>query len=102
MGAVFALPWARLADHGGTPGLLREAGFTVAALALSENSMDLAGFARALTPSDKVAILLGTEGHGLSQRWMDGSDAIVRIRMHAGIDSLNVAATSAIACYALA
>lgn len=102
MGAVFSLPWARLADHGGTPALLREAGFTVAALALSESAVDLAEFARGFAPSDKVAILLGTEGHGLSRRWIEESDAAVRIRMHAGIDSLNVAAASAIACYALA
>lgn len=102
MGAVFSLPWARLADHRGAPAMLREAGFTVAALALDDAAVDLAEFARGLRPSDKVAILLGTEGHGLSQWWIDGADAVVRIPMHAGIDSLNVAAASAITCYALA
>lgn len=102
MGAVFSVPWARLADHGGAPSVLREAGFTVVALALGERAVDLAEFARSLAPSAKVAILLGTEGHGLSRRWLDESDVVVRIPMHAGIDSLNVAAASAIACYALA
>lgn len=102
MGAVFALPWARLAHHGDAIALMRDAGFAVAALALGERAMDLAEFARGLAPSAKVAILLGTEGHGLSQSWIDGSDAVVRIPMRAGIDSLNVAAASAIACYALA
>lgn len=102
MGAVFSLPWARLADHRGAPAMLRGAGFTVAALALDDAAVDLAEFARGLRPSDKVAILLGTEGHGLSQWWIDGADAVVRIPMHAGIDSLNVAAASAITCYALA
>lgn len=102
MGAVFSLPWARLADHRGAPAMLREAGFTIAALALDDTAVELAEFARALTPSDKVAILLGTEGHGLSRWWIEGADAIVRIPMSAGIDSLNVAAASAITCYALA
>lgn len=101
MGAVFSLPWARLPDHHDAPARLREAGFTVAALALGEAAVDLADFALGLDPSAKVAILLGTEGHGLSQRWIDGSDIVVRIPMHAGIDSLNVAAASAIACYVL-
>jgi tRNA G18 (ribose-2'-O)-methylase SpoU len=102
MGAVFSLPWARLAEHRSAPAMLREAGFTVAALALDDSAVDLAEFARGLAPSDKVAILLGTEGHGLSRLWIDGADAVVRIPMHAGIDSLNVAAASAITCYALA
>lgn len=101
MGAVFSLPWARLTDHHGTPFLLREAGFTVAALALSDGAVELSAFAAGLDPTAKLAILLGTEGAGLSRQWIDGADVVVRIPMHAGIDSLNVAAASAIACYAL-
>ncbi len=101
MGAVFSLPWARLDDHHATPSLLRSAGFTVAALALGDGAVDLATFAGGLVPDDKVAILLGTEGAGLSRHWIEGADVVVRIPMHAGIDSLNVAAASAIACYAL-
>nr|WP_300141527.1 RNA methyltransferase [Propionicimonas sp.] len=101
MGAVFSLPWARLADHREAPALLREGGFTVVALALADTAVDLAEFAGALAPSARVAILLGTEGHGLSQRWLAGADAIVQIPMYAGIDSLNVAAASAVACYVL-
>jgi tRNA G18 (ribose-2'-O)-methylase SpoU len=47
-------------------------------------------------------VLLGTEGHGLSRSWVDAADAVVRIPMRAGVDSLNVAAASAIAGYVLA
>jgi tRNA G18 (ribose-2'-O)-methylase SpoU len=82
--------------------MLRQAGFRVAALALREDAVALEAFAAELraTPG-KLAILLGTEGEGLSQRWIDQADVCLRIPMHAGIDSLNVAAASAIACYAL-
>lgn len=101
MGAVFSLPWARLADHHGTPSMLQAAGFTVAALALGDSAVELPAFAGEFEPTGKLAILLGTEGAGLSRQWIDGADVVVRIPMHAGIDSLNVAAASAIACYAL-
>jgi tRNA G18 (ribose-2'-O)-methylase SpoU len=100
MGAVFSLPWARL--PGGEPGgLLRAAGFTVAALALRPDAVTLAGFAASLEPGQKVALLLGTEGAGLSPAWLAAADVVVQIPMHAGIDSLNVAAASASACYAV-
>lgn len=101
MGAVFSLPWARLEEHHTAPARLREAGFRVVALALSDDSVTLAQFAAGVGAGDKLAILLGTEGHGLSQRWIAEADAVVRIPMSAGIDSLNVAAASAVACYAL-
>jgi len=102
MGAVFSLPWARLDDHGAAPQLLRAAGFTVVALALAEDAVSLDTYAAALEPAERVAILLGGEGHGLTRRWLEAADVVVTIPMRAGIDSLNVAATSAIACYALA
>lgn len=101
MGAVFSLPWARLAGHHDAPAVLKAAGFTVVALALTDGSVALDEFASGPGPEAKVAILLGSEGHGLSPAWLRGADAVVRIPMRAGIDSLNVAATSAIACYAL-
>ena len=101
MGAVFSLPWARLSRHSDVPAVLRDAGFTVVALALSPDAVPLARFAASAAAAGKLAILLGTEGHGLSAAWVAGADAVVQIPMHAGIDSLNVAATSAIACYAL-
>ena len=97
MGAVFCLPWARVARHGDIPGVLQDAGFTVAALALREDAVTLDDFAASPAASGKLAILLGTEGHGLSAAWVAGADAVVQIPMHAGIDSLNVAAASAIA-----
>lgn len=100
MGAVFSLPWARLTDWASTPGVLREAGFTTVALTLGDDAVDLA-YVAARAP-EKLAILLGTEGSGLSQRWRSGADVRAVIPMRAGIDSLNVAAASAIACYALA
>lgn len=102
MGTVFSLPWARL-DAGVPIGpLLREAGFRVAALALRDDAVELATFAGSLGPDDRLAVLLGTEGHGLSRSWVASADAVVRIPMRAGVDSLNVAAASAIAGYVLA
>jgi tRNA G18 (ribose-2'-O)-methylase SpoU len=102
MGAVFTLPWARLTDWAGTPALLRAAGFTTVALTLAEDAVDLAEVAvRQRACWDKTAIMLGTEGAGLSTRWSRGADIRAVIPMRAGIDSLNVAAASAIACYVL-
>ncbi|PKQ32857.1 MAG: rRNA methyltransferase [Actinobacteria bacterium HGW-Actinobacteria-2] len=103
MGAVLTLPWARLADWAGTIELLHQHRFTVAALTLRSDSVELADFADQVSRSpQRVAILLGTEGHGLSQTWSQQADVAVRIPMQPGIDSLNVAAAAAVACYALA
>ena len=102
MGAVFSLPWARLTDWATGPELLRSAGFTTVALSLGEDAVDLAAVAGQLQKaSAKVAILLGTEGAGLSPHWAAAADVRAVIPMQAGIDSLNVAAASAIACYVL-
>jgi tRNA G18 (ribose-2'-O)-methylase SpoU len=102
MGTVFSLPWARLADRVAIGELLRGAGFRVAALALREGAVSLADFAASVGQEDRIAVLLGTEGHGLSADWLNAADAVVRIPMRAGVDSLNVAATSAIVGYLLA
>lgn len=102
MGTVFSLPWARLDARVEIGPLLRAAGFRVAALALREDAVELAEFAGTLGPADRLAVLLGTEGHGLSREWVADADAVVRIPMRAGVDSLNVAAASAIAGYVLA
>ena len=101
MGAVFSLPWARLDDWGRAPGRLAEAGFTTVALTLTPDAVDLEQVAATLRPDQPVAIMLGTEGAGLSARWTEGATVRARIPMTAGIDSLNVAAASAIACYVL-
>jgi tRNA G18 (ribose-2'-O)-methylase SpoU len=103
MGAVLTLPWARLSDWAGTIDLLHQHRFTVAALTLRDDAINLADFAgRMAGTSQRLAILLGTEGHGLSRQWSEQADVAVRIPMQPGIDSLNVAAAAAVACYALA
>ncbi|MFT3833738.1 MAG: RNA methyltransferase [Micropruina sp.] len=101
MGAVFSLPWARADDWAGMVPALRASGFTVIALALADGAVDLDAAAAVLPPGARVAVLLGTEGAGLSTRWIEQADMVARIPMRAGIDSLNVAAASAIAGYVL-
>ncbi len=101
MGAVFSLPWARLVDWRDTPQLLSAAGFLTVALSLAPDAVELSQLAAGITPQTRVAVLLGTEGAGLSTRWSDGAAVRARIPMSDGIDSLNVAAAGAIACYAL-
>jgi tRNA G18 (ribose-2'-O)-methylase SpoU len=101
MGAVFSLPWARLEDWSTAPELLSAAGFTTVALTLAQPAKALDEVAATLRPDQPVAIMLGTEGAGLSPRWSDGATLRATIPMAAEIDSLNVAAASAIACYVL-
>jgi len=99
MGAVFSVPWTRTLDWSSTRDALDEFGFHIAALALTENSVPLAEFAR--QRPDKVALVLGTEGDGISPEGVRAADSVVRIPMRSGIDSLNVASASAVALYAL-
>ena len=101
MGAVFSLPWARISDWSGTPARLTDAGFLTVALSLAPDAVDLGQLAADLRPDQRVAIMVGTEGAGLSARWTAGAAVRAQIPMSAGIDSLNVAAASAIACYSL-
>ena len=102
MGAVFSLPWDRLEDWANAPELLRTAGLQTVALTLSDDAVDLAAFADDLAKKPRrLAIMLGTEGAGLSAHWTRAADVRVRITMRGGIDSLNVAAAAAVACYAL-
>ena len=101
MGAVFDLPWARLPDWSDAVPMLQRAGFTVLALALSDDARSLPEVAASLPDDVKVALLLGTEGAGLSSTWIDRADQVVKIPMFAGIDSLNVAAAAAVVCYSL-
>jgi tRNA G18 (ribose-2'-O)-methylase SpoU len=101
MGAVFSLPWARLETWSSAPERLSVAGYTTVALTLDPRAASLEEVAATLSPEQRVAIMLGTEGSGLSARWTDGATVLARIPMAAGIDSLNVAAASAIACYVL-
>jgi tRNA G18 (ribose-2'-O)-methylase SpoU len=101
MGAVFSLPWARLVDWRNAPHLLSAAGFLTVALSLAPDAVELSELAATITSQSRIAVLLGTEGAGLSTRWSDGAAVRARIPMSAAIDSLNVAAAGAIACYAL-
>ena len=102
MGTVFQLLWARLEDWAGGLDELRDHGFTVAAMALSGDSLSLDEFSADLRQNPrKVALLMGTEGTGLSAHWISQADVVVRIPMAGGVDSLNVAAAAAVACYEL-
>ncbi|MDX6226575.1 MAG: hypothetical protein QOE64_2951 [Frankiales bacterium] len=99
MGAVLQLPYARADAWPGDLGVLRDAGFQLLALTPSPDAVDLRSLS--FSASDKVALLLGAEGPGLSSSVLREGDLAVRIPMHHGVDSLNVAAAAAVACYAL-
>ncbi len=96
MGAVFSLPWARLEDWYDAVPRLSALGFTTVALTPADDAVDIEA---AVDGRDRVALLVGTEGHGLSERWMGSADVRAVIPMAAGVDSLNVAAATAVACY---
>jgi tRNA G18 (ribose-2'-O)-methylase SpoU len=99
MGEVFAVPYARLEPWPAGVDEVRAAGFTVLALTPGPGSVPLDTVRPA--PGDAVAILLGTEGTGLSPGALAAADQRVGIPMAAGVDSLNIAAAAAIAFYAL-
>lgn len=98
MGSVFWLPYARIEDWYGAPELLKAAGFTTYAMTLSDDSIPLDEVPKGV---DKLALIVGSEGHGLSERWAAGADFRVKIPMAPEIDSLNVAASVAVACWEL-
>lgn len=100
MGTVFQVPWAYLPQGEDWTALLHGLGFQTAALALREDSLSIAD--ERLLEIDKLAIVLGTEGDGLKSDTISGCDYTVRIPMSHGVDSLNVAAASAVAFYQLA
>lgn len=99
MGAVLQVPWTRIADWPEGADQLRAAGFVIAALALDEDAVTLPEFAA--SAPERVAVLLGTEGDGLSRAAVGAADVVVTIPMDRGVDSLNVAAAAAVALYAL-
>ena len=98
MGATLQLPWKRMDDDADLA-RVKAAGYVLAATSLSSRSVDLAGGFR--PPDGKLALLLGTEGHGLRQEWEDTADVHLTVPMAAGVDSLNVAAAAAIFAYQL-
>ena len=99
MGAVLAVPYARLDDWRGGLAVVRAAGFRLLALTPDQAAIPIGALER--KPADKLALLIGGEGDGLSGRWLASADQAVRIPMSRGVDSLNVASAAAIACYLL-
>lgn len=100
MGAVFSIPWARLDEWYDAVGQLRAAGFTTVALTPDHSAVPLTDFTSRVLP-EKLCVLVGSEGPGLSPRWLADADVRVCIDMAPGADSLNVAAAAAIALYVL-
>ncbi len=96
MGSVFLVPWTWLDAPVYS---LKERGFCTAAMALSDNSVSIDD--ESLVSEERLAIIMGTEGDGLAQSVIDAADYVVRIPMAHGVDSLNVAAASAVAFWQL-
>ncbi len=96
MGSIFLIPWTWF-----SPPLsnLKQLGFKTIALALKDNSLSISD--PALCVIDKMALILGTEGDGLSDEIIAGADYVARIPMSHSVDSLNVAAASAVAFWEL-
>ena len=99
MGAVFTVPWTRLPDWYDALPALSALGYTTIALTLAADAVPIED---AVAGLDRVALVLGSEGHGLSHRWESAADRRAIIPMREGIDSLNVAAATAVACYVTA
>ena len=99
MGTVFQVPWTRVDPWPGGIEELRTLGFTVATLALADDAVSLDELAA--DPPERLALVLGTEGDGLSRRTLEAADLTVTIPMSGGVDSLNVAAAGAVAAWAL-
>ena len=104
MGTVFQVPFARIGEtkedwpeHG--IDILHKAGFKCASMALSDDSVSIDD--RKLLSEERLAIILGTEGDGLSKKTIASSDYTVKIPMSHGVDSLNVAAAGAVAFWQL-
>jgi tRNA G18 (ribose-2'-O)-methylase SpoU len=98
MGTVLQVPWTRLPEWRDAAPALHAAGFRIAALALSDEAVSLDELAA--DPPERLALVLGTEGDGLSRGALAAADTVVRIPMRHGVDSLNVAAAAAVAVWA--
>ncbi len=99
MGTVFQVPWTRIEPWPAGVDLLRDNGFVVAALALTDDAVSLDDLAAAVP--HRLALVLGSEGDGLGHPTLAATDLTVRIPMAGGVDSLNVAAAAAVAMWAL-
>ena len=103
MGAVFAIPYTRLTGWHDGLAVIRQSGFRLLALTPADDAVAL----DEVDTDGRIALMLGSEGHGLSSRWLHEADQAVRIAMspkamELGVDSLNVVAAAAIACHTLA
>lgn len=96
MGTVFSIPWTKTINPMRE---LSQLGFKTAALALRDDNLSLDD--PMLKECDKLAVIFGTEGDGLPQQWIDEADYVVKIPMHHGVDSLNVAAAAAVTFWEL-
>lgn len=99
MGTILQIPWTRVGGWRELGPRLKADGFSIAALALEDGAVSLDEFA--LDPPERLALVFGSEGYGLSNAALNAADSIVTIPMAHGIDSLNVAASSAVAMWAL-
>jgi tRNA G18 (ribose-2'-O)-methylase SpoU len=99
MGTVLQVPWTRLPEWDAAVPLLHDAGFDIAALALADDAVTLDAYSA--HPPERVALVFGAEGDGLSRRALAAADTVVTIPMLHGVDSLNVASASAVALWAL-
>lgn len=99
MGCVFQIPWTFLTTKTNYTSYLQELGFKTAAMALTDDSVSIDN--PSLIQEEKLAIILGNEGDGLLPETISSSDYTVKIPMACGIDSLNVAAASAVAFWQL-
>ncbi len=99
MGAVLQVPWARLPHWREAGPLIRDSGFELAAFALREDAEDLADFVHSVP--EKLALMFGTEGEGLSRRALAAATRCVTIPMEHEVDSLNVSTAAALALWAV-
>ena len=97
MGTVFQVPWTYLPENDDWQDVLHSYGFKTAAMALRDDSLSIAD--PRLREVEKLAVVLGTEGDGLASETIAACDYTVKIPMSHGVDSLNVAAASAVAFY---
>ena len=99
MGAVLQVPWARLPHWREAGPLIRDSGFELAAFALRDDAEDLADFVHSVP--EKLALMFGTEGEGLSRRALAAATRRVIIPMEHEVDSLNVSTAAALALWAV-
>lgn len=99
MGTVFQVPWTYFDKGSDYVSVLQKNGFAVVSMALKDNAISLAD--PALKKQEKLAVIFGTESTGIKQETIDASDYVTIIPMHHGVDSLNVAAASAVTFWEL-